>query len=144
MSEIQTNRLLLRHLVEDDASKLFEIMSDTENMRFWLSGPATNISWIYQRILANQDSWKKNGFGGWALWNRETDKFIGFCGLHFVDGMPEVNLGFVLDKLYWGKGYGTEACLASIEFGFGQTVIDIVVSVTDPENVASIKLLEKC
>ena len=113
-------------------------------MEFWLTGPVNNILHIQQRIEKDQDSWATHGFGDWAVCVASSEDMIGFCGLHFVEGMSEVNLGFVLDRVSWGKGYGTEAAVAALKFGFEHTAIDEVVGVAAPDNQPAIALLVKC
>ena len=144
MNEIQTGRLQMKALTERDVSSLFRIMSDSDNMRYWTFGPARSIAQTRDRIANIQHSWEAHGFGDWAVWIREPHEMIGLCGLHYVQGMSEVNLGFVLDKSHWSKGYGTEASVASLRFGFECAAIDLVVGVTDPKNLASIGVLENC
>lgn len=141
--EIQTSRLLLRPLEASDAEPLFSIFSDTEAIRYW-GTPDRTLEDSKNSIVRFQESWKKNGFGDWAVTENSSGRFIGFCGLHYITGMDEVNLGYLLNRSYWGKGYATEACFASLNFGFEKRGLSQVVATTDPKNGASLRLLEKC
>jgi RimJ/RimL family protein N-acetyltransferase len=144
MTAMNTGRLLLSPLVNTDAMQLFRIMADPDTMQYWAAGPHATVAQTYEWIANVEVSWKTNGFGDWSVRIEATGDVIGFCGLHYVQGMAEVNIGYVLDKLYWGKGYGTEASLAALTFGFSSAEVNLIAGVTDPRNVASIKVLEKC
>lgn len=138
-----TDRLILNQLTDNDTPELFGIMSDPQNMRYWLSGPVHDIVQMRLRIVDSQASWRTHGFGDWAIRSRANGELLGFCGLHYVEGITEVNLGFVFDKSCWGKGYGSEASLAAIAFGFEVKKLDLIVGVIDPENLAAARILQK-
>jgi ribosomal-protein-alanine N-acetyltransferase len=87
------------------------------------------------------------GHGLWALEVRATGEFVGFTGLavpsfdaHFT---PAVEVGWRLARSAWGKGYATEAGLASIAFGLGDAGLDEIVSFTTAANVRSRAVMER-
>jgi RimJ/RimL family protein N-acetyltransferase len=87
------------------------------------------------------------GHGLWALELRATGEFVGFTGLaipsfdaHFT---PAVEVGWRLRRSAWGKGYATEAGLASIAFGFRDADLDEIVSFTSAANVRSRAVMER-
>jgi RimJ/RimL family protein N-acetyltransferase len=89
----------------------------------------------------------ERGFGLWALEVRETGQFIGFTGFavpkfeaHFT---PAIEVGWRLAKDAWGKGYATEAALASLTYGFGPGGLDDVVSFTATTNKPSQRVMER-
>jgi len=141
---IETPRLILRQFSIEDSSLLYQIMGDSEVMRYWASGPDKTVEQTRERIESMLQEWRANEFGDWAVIKKEDNTLIGFCGLHHISNMPEVNLGFVLDKATWGKGYATEAALASLSFGFEKCHLSQIVGVTDPDNLATRRVLEKC
>ncbi len=88
-----------------------------------------------------------HGFGLWALELRATGEFVGFTGLaipsfnaHFT---PAVEVSWRLARSAWGKGYATEAGLASIAFGFRDAALDEIVSFTSAANVRSRAVMER-
>ena len=83
---IETNRLILRDYTMDDYEALYEIMSDPETMQHYPKpfDEEKVRSWIQW----NLDNYQKYGFGLWAVTLKETDEFIGDCGitLQNIDG----------------------------------------------------------
>ena len=55
----------------------------------------------------------------------------------------EVEVGYLLGKLYWGKGYATEGAQVGMDYGFETLKLDRIVGIVHPENVASRHVLEK-
>ncbi len=87
------------------------------------------------------------GYGLWALEVRATGEFVGFTGLavpsfnaHFT---PAVEVGWRLARSAWGKGYATEAGLASIAFGLRDAGLDEIVSFTSAPNARSRAVMER-
>ena len=139
---IETDRLILRQMSAEDAPALLACFQDPATSRYWFT-PDHSLEQVHARVVRLEDDWRKNGFGDWAIVDRATDKFIGFAGLHYIADMPEVNLGYLLAHSAWGRGLGTEACCAAIQFGFGAAGLKQIVGVTHPLNRASIRVLEK-
>jgi len=71
-------------------------------------------------------------------------EIIGWAGLQFLPELDETEVGFLLDRPFWGKGYATEAALASLEFGFEHFGLDHIIALVHPENLASRRVIEKC
>ena len=140
--EIKTERLILRQMRDDDAPHLFEFFQDPKTSQFWFT-PDKTLAETYARVIRLTKEWTKNGFGDWAIVDGESEKLIGFAGLHYIPGMEEVNLGYLLAHSCWGRGYGTEACLAVVRFGFDVVELKQIIGVTHPNNLASIRVLEK-
>ncbi len=94
-----------------------------------------------QRLIEHQE---RHGFSLWAVTDRETGSVMGDCGLiRYAFRGPEIELAYRLGKPYWGKGYATEAAAAWVAHGFGELGLRRIVAVTDPENAASRRVLEK-
>lgn len=71
----------------------------------------------------------------------ETGDLVGFAGLHYIDGILEVNLGYALRRDLWRRGFGAQACRAALAVAAGLG-LDEVVTVIDPANLASRRLAE--
>lgn len=141
MSEIETNRLRLRHFSLDDLDDLFRIYSNPEVMRYVGKGARTKDE--TQSALVSMIKHWKHGFGMWAIIHKQSDKMIGRCGLCFLDNSPEVELGYVLDKPYWNIGLATQASRASLEYGFEEIGLERIVAIARPENIASQRVMQK-
>ena len=127
----------------DDAARLFEIYRDPETVRYW-NGPDATRRDSEERVARMREHWDRRGYGDWALVDKRTGTMIGFCGLHHISGMDEVNLGFLIDRAFWGKGLATEAGAAALRFGFETAGLGLIVGTTAPDNAGAIKVLKKC
>ncbi|MCU0540669.1 MAG: GNAT family N-acetyltransferase [Oscillatoriaceae cyanobacterium Prado104] len=142
MQELETARLYLRQFTPDDLDDLYRIYSDSEIMKHLGKGVLTKEE-TQNRLYAILETWKQNNFGIWALLHKIDNRFIGRCGLVFLDKTPEVELGYILDKHYWNRGLATEASLASLHYGFDILKLEKIVAVARPENLASQRVMQK-
>jgi RimJ/RimL family protein N-acetyltransferase len=142
---LETQRLLLRHLVMDDLDALFALYSDEEIRRFFPEGTLTyeetreELEWFLHGHPSHPE------LGLWATIYRETDEFIGRCGLlpWTIDGRQEVEVAYLLDKKVWGQGLATEAAQALVQYGFGHLQLSRLICLIDRENEASIRVATK-
>jgi len=141
--EFETSRLRLRPMNPGDAQRLVEIYSDPETSRYW-NGPDKSLRESEGRVARMRAHWESHGYGDWALIDKESGAMIGFCGLHRISGMDETNLGFLIDRAFWGRGLATEAGRASLRFGFERAKLDLIVGTTAPDNAGAIEVLKKC
>lgn len=83
--------------------------------------------------------------GLWATIYKETNKFIGRCGLlpWTVDGTYEVEVAYTITKAFWGQGLGSEAAQAILNYGFDQLHLKRLICLIDPDNQVSIKVATK-
>ena len=68
---------------------------------------------------------------------------IGFAGLKYLEEFGEVDVAFRLMRTHWGLGLATEAALASVRFGFADLGLKRIIGLVMPENIASVRVLEK-
>ncbi len=73
----------------------------------------------------------------------ETE-IIGWAGLQYLPELDETEVGFLLDRPFWGMGFATEAAQASINFGFGQLGLKQIIALVHPGNLASQCVIKKC
>jgi ribosomal-protein-alanine N-acetyltransferase len=71
-------------------------------------------------------------------------ELAGWAGLQYLPELDETEVGFLLDKSFWGRGYATEAARASLKFGFEHFNLDHIIALVHPENIASRRVIEKC
>jgi RimJ/RimL family protein N-acetyltransferase len=139
---LETNRLILRHLVLDDLDSLFRLYRDPEIRRFFPEGTLT-----YEETRAELE-WFLHGhpdhpeLGLWATVHKETGQLIGRCGLlpWTINQRAEVEVAYLLAKEFWGQGLGTEAAQAVLDYGFGQLHLARLICLIDRDNIASIKV----
>jgi len=144
---LETDRLVLRRFDLCDVDEFAPIMADADVMRFSKSGPWTREQteqFIKQcQVDYSEARW---GYGRLAAIQKSDECLIGFAGLarfDEVDGRPEVEIGYRLHPEFWGMGLGTEAAAASRDHGFRDLGMTRLISLIQPENVASIRVAEK-
>jgi RimJ/RimL family protein N-acetyltransferase len=144
---LETDRLLLRRLTEDDVDNLVELDSDPEVMRFINGGRPTPRREVETDLLPAFLGYYERfaGYGFWAAVEKSTGQFVGWFHFRPAKAAPpgEVELGYRLRKAAWGKGYATEGSRALIEKGFSALGVKRVVASTMVVNVASRRVLEK-
>jgi RimJ/RimL family protein N-acetyltransferase len=141
---LKTPRLLLRRLTGADAGDLLQTTGDPSVMRYWAPGPDVNEAQSAERIAQINEHWRRCGFGDWGVCEPLSGRLIGFCGLHHIVGMDEVNVGYALEPSRWRQGLGSELCRYLLRLGFEDLGLTEIVAVIDPRNMASRRLAEKC
>lgn len=141
---IETNRLILRPFTLDDIEDSYQMNLDSEVSKYTGDGGVVSRDEIVRRIMEDVlGDYEKYGFGRLAVELKESNKFIGFCGLKYLNDLKEVDLGYRYMSKYWGKGYATESAKACIEYGFKKLKLNKIIAMVLPENIASVKVLEK-
>lgn len=105
-------------------------------------------SWA--RFLRYVGHWSLLGFGYWVAEEKESANFVGEVG--FADYKRELEpsmkdvpeIGWVLATQAHGRGYATEAVRAVVEWGDVHFESGRTACIIAPENVASIRVAEKC
>jgi len=143
MPDIETKRLLLRMLSPNDVEDFAAIFADPEVMSFIGIEAGTTLSWTETVTTVEKmiEFWERNGFGRWSVIEKESGKLIGLCGLRLLEDIPE--LFYLFARSSWGKGYATEAALATLRFAFEQVGLDRIIAVIRPGNTDSIKVVKK-
>ena len=90
-------------------------------------------------------SYKKYGFGKWAIVLKDCNKLIGYCGIAVeqVDNVYEPEIGYRLTPEFLGRGLATEAASAAIQQGFKQFELPYILGIVEPANTALVRVLEK-
>ena len=136
MTELETERLLLRGWRDDDVVHLNRLGSDGRFTRYL--GPRQDA---YDELEKHRRRWRDLGYGQWALEERATGRFVGRAGLHRHRLWPtEVEVGWGLDPESWGRGYATEAGAAAIRYAFEVVGAPRIISILHPENAASLRV----
>jgi len=137
-----TKRLRLRELNPADAPGFFELNNDPEVVKHTGDQPFFRLE-DARAFLENYDQYRLYGYGRWAVILRETDEFIGWCGLKYSPALGETDIGFRFFRRHWGKGYATESAMASLELGFDRFGLKKIVGRAMEANIASVRVLEK-
>lgn len=115
---LETERLYLREMTEDDFPSLCLMLQDPEVM-YAYAGPF-NDEEAHQWLDKQLNNYLRDGFGLWAVILKETGEMIGQCGLTLQDcaGDEVLEVGYLLRKEFWHQGYATEAAQGCVEYAF--------------------------
>lgn len=142
MPSLQTERLILRELIPEDAPALHGVLGDPDNM-IWYPHPYSREGvdvWIARQIERYAI-----GTGLLGLVLRESGELIGDCGLVWqeVEGVQELEIGYHVRRDHQKRGLATEAARAVRDSAFATFDVDHVISLIRPENLPSRRVAEK-
>jgi RimJ/RimL family protein N-acetyltransferase len=135
---IETDRLTLRPMREADATALFEISQDPDVVRFVGDRHVPTLQEAWRMVAGWIGHWALRGYGQWAIEERASSRFIGRAGIINPADWPGPEVGYLLGRPWWGRGYATEAARAAMDWGFRERGFADLISLIDPENHASI------
>lgn len=139
---LETNRLYLRELNSNDFENFYKLNLNPNVIKYTGNSAFKNLQEA-KEFLENYQDYKLNGFGRWAVINKENNEFLGWCGLKYDKELDETDIGFRFFEDHWNKGYATESAKACINYGFEILKIKTIIGRAMKENIASIKVLEK-
>ncbi|MCP4024370.1 MAG: GNAT family N-acetyltransferase [Desulfobacteraceae bacterium] len=141
--EIESKRLNFIPIKNNDFDFTKLYLSDPERTRYLpLERPYSKQEakeWFNGKIT----HWEKHHFGTFLLWEKESNKRVGFCGLEFARNTHFIDIRYGLMQESWGKGYAFEAAARCIEYGFDNLRLEIIYGAAVPENYSSIHILKK-
>ena len=143
---LETARLKIRPFNNQDNNLLYPLLSDPQVMAHSRDGVLSleqTQTYLEQRII---EPFIKQGWGRYALFNKNNGDFIGFCGLsihRLDDNQDYVELGYKIIKKFWNHGYATEAALGVKDYAKDVLGIKEMISIIEPSNLASIKVAQK-
>ena len=136
---IETERLYLRELTENDFEALNKILADSDIMQHYpyVFDEARVRNWIQR----NMDRYRIFGFGLWAVCLKESGEMIGDCGLtmQLINGQIKPEIGYHIRSDKQRKGYAKEAAIAVRDWTFNNTPFNIIYSYMKYTNVPSYK-----
>ncbi len=145
---LETERLFLRKINNQDIDDLFEMDADPEVHKFIENKPVKSKEQIAAIVAMLNKQYEENGIARWAVIEKQTNECIGWAGLrYFRESLNHhkdfYELGYRFKQKHWGKGYATESSKAIIEYGFKNLDIHSIFAITHPENANSINVLKK-
>ena len=144
MNIIETNRLILRKFILDDAGFVLELLNSPSWLKYIGDRNVKNLedakNYISDKLIS---SYVKNGFGLYEIILKKNNIPVGMCGLIKRDTLENIDLGFALSPVFTGKGYAFEAAFATLNYAKTVLKLERIIAITTTENKNSIKLLEK-
>ena len=140
---IETDRLILREMVPADIDFLAAMMADPEVSHHYdrrFSREAAD-EWLHRQL----ERYHSDGHGLWLAVDKVSREPVGQVGLMLqsVDGKRRPEIGWLLDRRYWGHGYATEAGSAVRDAAFTRWNYPEVISLIRPTNMPSIRVAER-
>ena len=140
---ILTENLCLRPFTQSDANTMHKILNGKDVLKYFPGTQTPTLEKVERMIGRLLTHWQEKGYGLWAVELRSTGKLLGRCGLQYIPETDEVEIDFILDRHYWGRGFATEAGQAALQYGFNDLGLSMIVGIVHPENRASQRVLEK-
>lgn len=146
---IETQRLILREIVAADKQYILQLDSDPEVLRYLPVPVMRTLEEAEITIDYIRKQYKENGIGRWAVILKQSNDFVGWCGIKLVNdsvvnGQSNFyDLGFRLLEKHWNKGFATEAARACIDYAFNEMDLKEIHATVMFGNLASCHVLEK-
>ena len=142
---VETDRLRLEPFAPTHLDALYAMDSDPVVMRFIGDGVPRTMADTEAAIMRVSARWAEFGFSWWAVVERRSGEVVGGACLQHLANKPgaPLEIGWRLRPQFQGRGFATEAGQAAIDFAFGPVGLGRAVAVANPENSASIRVMER-
>ena len=141
---LETRRLLLRKITLDDAPAVFAYASDPQVPVYMPWQPHQSIAETYEYLAHVIGRYQQGWPSPWGIVFKDDARLIGTCG--YGSWEPEhrrAEIGYVLHREYWGRGYMSEAVRAIIDFGFRRMALNRIEARCEVPNIGSARVMEK-
>ena len=137
---LETGRLILRGWRETDIDGFAALYAEPDS-RF-IGGPISRED-AWRKMAAIIGHWSLRGYGAFAVDEKQTGTFVGYCGPWYPLGFPEPEIGWGLLPATRGKGYATEAARCTLKFAFEKLRWSTAISLIAPDNKSSLRVAER-
>jgi RimJ/RimL family protein N-acetyltransferase len=123
---------------------LFAIQENRDAMRYTYAASSRQDCAHWLRTFAALES--TLGFAPWTVVLRTEARVIGWGGLSIDPFDPGwgIEVSYFFHPAYWGRSYATELVRATLQYGFDTLALPAIGAFVRPQNVASVRVLEKC
>ena len=142
--ELNTKRLLLRQMTQEDDRNLLEVLSDEDTCKYLTHNAVNDIVIIQRMISGMKRFFDEKQRIRWGIADRQDNSIIGHCGYFDIDNANScAEISYCLKSGLWGQGIMTEALDAMLRFGFEDYGLNRIVAKVMKDNIASVKVLQK-
>jgi [ribosomal protein S5]-alanine N-acetyltransferase len=139
---VQTNRITVREYLPNELETYLNHFTDEEVALYIPKRSREERVTLFDNAFIQYQATKTNGM--WGMFNTTNGEFIGGCLLRPFHDEPNLfEIGYSLERQYWGKGLATEMVGALAAYGFTTSSITAIVACTELPNIASQRVLEK-
>lgn len=144
MTILETERLILRHFNRDDGPFILALLNEPSFLRYIGDKKVRTLDDARQYIANGPvATYAQHGFGLYQVELKDTHTPVGMCGLLKREELPHPDIGFAFLPDFWNKGFAYEAAAAVLKDARERLQLDRILAIVNPDNEASIKLLEK-
>ncbi|MEE4362049.1 MAG: GNAT family protein [Pseudomonadales bacterium] len=141
---LESPRLRLRALLDEDVPALFRIFSDPAVTRYWSSPPMRREADARTLLEEIREEYQRGELLEWGLEHRDQPGVIGTCALSALDlDNRRAEIGFALARAAWGQGLMGEILPVLVEHAFGAMGLHRLEADVDPRNEGSIRALQR-
>ena len=141
--ELRTERLVMRGFREEDLDAWAEISADSEVTRWVGDDEGLSREDAWRRMAYFLGHWELRGCGQWALVEQETAELVGRAGLLYPEAWPGLEVGWLVARSRWGRGYAPEAGRAAMDWARSDLGADHIISLIEDQNHRSARVAEK-
>ncbi|MBU3145969.1 GNAT family N-acetyltransferase [Clostridium sp. CF012] len=139
--KLETERFILREVVESDYTAIYDIYCNEDAVKYQQIKAMSTIEAAKKSVEFFIDGFKNKKFIRWCITLKENDDVIGLITLHDFDTWnSKVEIGYMLNKKYWGQNIMSEVSKKIIQYAFEVLELNRIEALVDPENIISIKL----
>jgi len=133
----------MRKFTNEDIEEFYEIAKKGE-VGEWLGlGKGMSFNEAREYIHKIITHWKNHHFGVWALTNKSNKEIMGHCGLRYIDGSKDIEIIYLLDPKFWGKGLATEAGSVAVRYAFNSLEVNKLTARVRTNNSKSKSVIDK-
>ena len=144
MTVLETDRLTLRRLTEDDAPFLLALLNEPSFLRYIGDRGVRTLDDARAYVAKGPAaSYATHGFGLYLVTRTEDGEPLGMCGLLKRDALPHADLGYAFLPRHWSRGYAAEAAAGVVAHARRDFSLGTLLAVVSPDNDASIRVLER-
>lgn len=141
---IESDRVRLRALRDEDAAALLALHGDAEVMRYWSTSPWSGIAQAHAHLKRERRDLASGGVLPWAIADSASDDLIGTLTLFRIDcDHRRAEIGYALLSARWGQGLASEASRCALNHAFTKLDLKRIEADTDPRNTSSRRMLER-
>ena len=143
--KIETERLILRRFVMEDAEDMYNNWASDPEVTKYLTWPTHRSSEVTKMILTDWVSrYQDNHYFNWAIEYKETGKVIGNISVvKFNEAISSADIGYCMSRSLWGKGIMPEALTAVIDYLLKEVGLNRVAACHAVENPKSGRVMDK-